>query len=104
MEAPRMAPCPFCRKTWICVNLPKRDEFLFSTVSALPNASSRGLVMTSSEPSSIDDLVVEATSLLGFASLVTNARWRSTSLHVSVFPEPDGPETMIACDRRENGD
>ena len=49
-------------ETWICVNLPKRDELRLRLVSAFPNASSSGLVITRSAPSSIDDLVVEATS------------------------------------------
>ena len=95
MEAPRIAPCPFSRLTWIWTNFPKREEFLLRTVSAFPKASSNGLVITSREPNSIDDLRDDFAST--FASLVTNARWRRTSLHVSVLPEPDGPETTMAC-------
>ena len=81
-------------ETITCVNLPNRDEFLLRTVAALPKASSSGLVLTRSWPSSCDDFDDAASR----RSLDTYARWRSTYLHVSVLPEPDGPDTMIACD------
>ena len=82
-------------ETWICVNLPKRDELRLRLVSAFPNASSSGLVITRSAPSSIDDLDMPASE----RCLVTYARCFSTSLHVSVLPAPEGPETMMACAR-----
>eukprot|EP00967_Tisochrysis_lutea_P144322 scaffold269378_cov30-Tisochrysis_lutea.AAC.3 len=72
--------------------LQERDEFLLRFVSAFPKASRRGLVITSNAPSSMDDFDEPAS----WRCLVTNARCRSTNLHVSVLPAPEGPETTIA--------
>ena len=91
IDAPRIAPE---RETWTCVNLPKRLELWLRSVDALPNASRSGFVCTSSSPSSMLDFDCP----FACESRVTYARCLSTSLHVSVFPAPDGPDTMIACD------
>ena len=112
-----MAPL---RETMTCTNLPKRDELRLRTVSALPKASSNGLVATSRRPNSMDDF--DAPCCASTFSRETYARWRSTYLreharrvqpappdaerserrptylHVSVLPEPEGPETTIDWD------
>ncbi len=86
MKAP--AICPDLLNS-IRMNLPKRDELLFRTVCALPNASSIGLALR------ICCERFENWRVGGFepiaSDVATAARYWITFLVFSVLPAPDSP-------------
>ena len=70
------------------MNLPKRDEFGFITVVALPNASKTGV--ESSTVCAIGELSVPSL-------LARQPRYLRRYLFASVLPAPDSPVMRVHC-------
>jgi hypothetical protein len=84
--------------------LPKRDEFLFRRVLALPNASSKGLLLSTCCETPPPSRAPPASSLRPVTASVLAAAqvmYCMTCLVASVLPAPDSPEMRTDWLRRE---